>query len=185
MVFNKLKEALASNTQPATSNLPTILVVEDDIDQLDMLTEVVLTEIREIAKEPTLDGDEQLNLRSIKVAKVTNAQSLLEAVNSLNNIILVILDCNIPDSKTQRANDQFVTNNHKITGQHKSVDTVIAHAPNTELLLISSMKRFKRMVLRYYKTKHDLQLKFVDKTDVEIMMSSIRVSIQHFLKKQP
>lgn len=184
MVFSKFKEVFSSNTDSVVGSLPTVLVVEDDIDQLNMLVEMVLGEAREIASQPDLTDKEKLSLRTINVVKITDAQSLSEAVNSLTNIILVVLDCNIPDTKSEQANDQFIMDNHRITGQHRSVDTIITHAPSAELVLISSMKRFQRTVLRFYKSKRGLQLKFVDKSDVVNIKASIKGGIFGFLEKQ-
>ena len=180
MVLSKLKDVVANGARLGVNHTPVVLVVEDDVDQLDMLAEIVLDEVRSLLHKSDSSTIQQQVLRSIKVVKVTNAAQLAKSLVAFENIVLAILDCNIPDNLGERPHDQFVIENHRITGQHKSVDLVIEKSPEADLVLISSMKRFQRTVLKYYKNHRAMQLKFFDKSDAVNLKSIVRSSLTKF-----
>lgn len=162
------------------NNNPSILIVEDDIDQLNMLVHLVSSEIKTILNDEKTPKNQREKLRSFNIMKVSEMKSLEQAVKVTKNVIVVLLDCNIPDRKGIAPHDQFFKkDNHIITGQHKAVDIVAQHLPSTPITLISSMRRFQKTITRFYKSNKDLKLKFISKDD----SARIQEDINNHLRK--
>jgi hypothetical protein len=156
-----------------THNNSTILIVEDDLDQMQLLVNFAHAQIKKlIDDERTNDAGRQL-LMDIQILKVSNIASLEKAVSLHKDVLLAILDCNIPDKKGGVSHDQLVKTNHAITGQHKPVDIVSKHLPNTPITMISSLGRFQRIVANYYVNKHHLSIGFIRKNDTAQISENI------------
>jgi CheY-like chemotaxis protein len=152
---------------------PAILIVEDDPDQMDLLVNLTLGEIQALMDDPNTNEPLSQALKDIKILKVSNVKTLEKAVSVYKNVLLALLDCNIPDSKGGDSNDQLVKTNHRITGQHRSVDLVIKHLPSTPITTISSLNRFQRTVTRHYKNEYDLDIDFISKSDLAMISKNI------------
>ena len=174
MVLSRLKKTFAGkNDIQVKSYYPIVLIVEDDEEQLVLFADFVLQEIEKLLDDENISDDQKQNLRDTRVIKVGDVDSLQKAVVKFKDVILVILDCNLPDEKGGIANDQFVKENHKITGQHKPVDIIIQNLPDIPITLISSLNRFRTMVGQYYASKYGLNLKFIKKSDVTEIKKNI------------
>lgn len=156
-----------------------ILIIEDDPDQMSLLVDFAQQEMTRIISNEHFDESQLRETQNIKVITATNIFSLKKAIQTHKNILLAILDCNIPDSKGGAPHDQFVKTAYKITGQHKAVDIVSKYLPGTPITMISSMNRFKKIVTQYYESKHDLSINFIRKRDAEI----IKKNIAYYLRK--
>ncbi|MFT6045648.1 MAG: hypothetical protein ACI9WC_001349 [Arenicella sp.] len=96
---------------------------------------MALAEIKKLIENETIGGAERQKLKSVKVLKARNISSLERAVSIHRNIILAVLDCNMPDTKGSISHDQLVKTKHLITGQHRSVDIVSEHLPETPITM--------------------------------------------------
>ena len=159
-----------------------ILIVEDDIDQLRLLVDFAQTEIKRNIDNQNTNELQKQKLSNIKIITATNISSLQKAVKIHKNILLAILDCNIPDTKGDKPHDQFIKTNHKITGQHKAVDIVSEYIPDTPITMISSLNRFQRIVNQYYKNKYNLGINFIKKKDTSIIQNNIGWYLRQHLK---
>ena len=146
-------------------NNPIILILEDDPDQMDLLADFALGEIQKLMDDERLDDEKRQKIDSIKVIKANNIKDLQAASTMHTRAIFALLDCNTPDSKGKASHDQLVKTNHSITGQHRAVDIVTEHLPDTPITIISAMDRFQRIVNKYYASKHSLTIHFVRKND--------------------
>ncbi len=164
-------------TSPTT--YPNILVLEDDVDQMDLLVDFALSEIKSLIDDESTSEEHKEKLKNIRVLKTSNIRSLQRAVSIHKDVLLAVLDCNTPDDKGGKAHDQLVKTNHKITGQHRSVDIVTEHLPDTPITMISSSDRFRTIVNRHYESKHNLSINFIGKRDA----LRIRKNIEYFLKR--
>ena len=160
---------------------PAILIVEDDLDQMDLLVSFALSEIKALMDDENTNEQQSQNLKDIKILKVNNINTLEKAVRVYKNVLLAVLDCNIPDTKDGASHDQLVKTNHRITGQHKSVDIVTKHLPDTPITIISSLNRFQRTVSRYYKSEHDLNINFIPKNDQLMINRNIGHYVRQYL----
>ena len=163
------------------NNNSNLLILEDDLDQMDLLIDLARSEIKRIMDDETISGQQRQTVTEIGIIKVSNIDSLQKAVSIHKNIFLAVLDCNTPDTKDSPAHDQLVKTNHRITGQHRSVDIVTQHLPNTPITLISSLNRFQRTVNRYYESKHNLRMKFIRKSDPLGVTKNIEYHLKEYL----
>ena len=129
---------------------PKILILEDDSEQMEFLLDLTKTEVENLIANGGLSDDEQENLRNLQLIKVSNIESMTKAVSTHQDIILAISDCNTPDTKNGKPHDQLLKTNHIITGQHKAVDILMEHVPDTPIILISSLNRFRRIICLLY-----------------------------------
>ena len=149
----------------STDNGSNILILEDDPDQMELLTDFAISEVKKFIEHDNTDKKLIPALKNIKVIRVTNLAALKKVITEHKNVLLALLDCNIPDTKDSIAHDQLVKTNHKITGRHNSVDLVIKHLPGTPITMISSLNRFQKIVTQHYKNDLNLNINFINKTD--------------------
>lgn len=166
----------------SADNNSNILILEDDFDQMDLLVHFALNEIKELIEDENTNDEQRQIIKNIKIIKVRHIDSLKKAVSIHKNVLLAILDCNIPDSKDSVAHDQLIKTNHRITGQHKSVDIVTKHLPKTPITMISSLDRFKRIINQHYKNKYDLSINFIRKNDQPMLQRNIGYYLRQYLK---
>lgn len=160
-------------------NNSNILILEDDADQMLFLVDLAQSEVKKIISDKNISDRQRQAIKEIRIIKVSDINSLKKAVSTHKNIMLAILDCNTPDAKGSAPHDQLVKTNYRITGQHKSVDVVIKHIPDTPITLISSLDRFQRTVYRYYENKYILSINFIRKSD----SSGISENFEHYLRE--
>lgn len=168
---------------PGKSYDPTILIVEDDVDQKDLLVGFAESELKKILNDKKINDQQKQKIRKIKIISVKDIDSLQLAVSIHKKVVLATLDCNIPDVKGGAANDQFIKKNHVITGRHKSIDILIEHSPNTPITMISSLDRFKRIVTKYYKNKYNLDINFIRKKEALIIQGNIRYYLRQYMEE--
>ena len=163
----------------SSNNDPKVLILEDDPDQLDLLFDFAICEIKRLIDDERVDDKQRQKLADIQILRVTNVEALLQAVSTHNVVLLALLDCNTPDKEGGVSHDQLVKTIRGITGQHRSVDLVTEHLPNTPITLISSLDRFQRIVNKYYARKHNLTINFIRKS----APPEIRRNIRYYLKE--
>ncbi len=178
-----LTKLMSSDAQPIQEQ-HAILIVEDDREQMDLLVNFVLNETRKIIDKEDTTPWQRDKLKSIKVLKIGDLSSLKKVASLQVDIVLALMDCNIPDEKGGKSHDQFVKTNHRITGQHASVDLIIDRFPSAPIVMTSSMNRFQKLVTQYYKSKHDLNLKFVKKSEVEGIQDTIGLFLKAYVENQ-
>ena len=165
----------------SSNNNQAILIVEDDPDQMELLVSFALSEIQSLIEDGSTTDQQSQKLKDIKILKVSNISTLEKAVSVYKGILLAVLDCNIPDTKDGTSHDQLVKTNYRITGQHKSVDIVTEHLPSTPITMISSLNRFQKIVSRYYKSEHDLNINFISKNDQLMISRNIGYYLRQYL----
>lgn len=158
-----------------------ILILEDDPDQMAFLVSLALAEIKNIMSNKSTSDRQRNIIKGIQVLKVSNTNSLQKAVSVHKDVLLAVLDCNAPDTKGGAAHDQLVKTKHVITGQHSAVDIMITNLPDTPITLISSFDRFRRTVNRYYESKHDLTIGFVRKNEPTKISNNIKHHLTQYL----
>jgi len=159
-----------------------ILIVEDDIDQMGLLVDFAQTEIKRIIDNENTSDEQKQKARNIKIITATNIRSLLKAVQMHKNVLLAVLDCNLPDTRGGAPHDQFIKSNHKLTGQHRAVDIVSRGLPSTPITMISSLNRFQRIVNQYYTNTHNISINFIRKKDAPIIQNNIGLYLRQHLK---
>lgn len=164
-----------------SNNNPTILIVEDDRDQMNLLVNFALIEIKTLIDDENTNDEERQKLKNIQIARISNISSLKKAVSICKNVLLAVLDCNIPDTKDGISHDQLVKTNYRITGQHQSVDIVTEHLPETPITIISSLDRFQKIVTQYYETKYSLSINFIRKNDPLMIGQNITHHLRQYL----
>lgn len=162
-----------------SSNDSNILILEDDAEQMDLLVGFAKNEIVEFMDYAKTHDMQLQNTDNINVIKVRNIKSLQEAVSTNKNVLFALLDCNTPDTEGSAAHDQLVKTNGTVTGQHRAVDIVTEHLPDTPIIIMSSMGRFRRIVKTYYESSHNLSFDFVNKNDP----LGIKYNIQQYLRR--
>lgn len=162
-------------------NNPAILIVEDDNEQMDLLVGYALNEIKSLIDDQASDELEIQKLKDIRILKVSNISTLEKAVIRHKNIILTVLDCNIPDIKGGVPHDQLIKTNYKITGQHKSVDILSGNIPDTPITMISSLNRFRKIVTQHYFKTHGLNINFIAKSDQAMINRNIGYYIRQYI----
>ncbi len=164
--------------------VPKLLLVEDDPDQMDLLLQFVLDEIRALSKNPNISDEKKEMLSAIKILKANNIESLRIAVSRYKDIFLAVLDCNLPDNKTSSPNDQLVKTSHRITGQHYGVDILNDNLPSVPITLISSKYRFKKIVYEYYESQYGLNITFIKKSDQDTIQRNIGYHLRRLISEQ-
>ena len=159
-----------------------VLIMEDDLDQMSLLVDFVQTEIKNTINNEHIDADKKQMLLDIKIITVTNIASLRKAVALHGNVLLAILDCNIPDTRGGVPHDQFIKTNHLITGQHVAVDIVSNALPRTPITMISSLNRFQKIINVYYKNKYGFAINFIRKSDASTIQNNIGWYLRQFMK---
>lgn len=159
-----------------------ILILEDDIDQMSILIDFTLDEIKKIARDVNTNDSQRKILKNLQIIKISNIDSLKKAVSKHKDIFFTVLDCNTPDTKGGVAKDQLITTNHIVTGQHKAVDLVTKYLPNAQITMISSLDRFQRIINSYYERTHDLNIRFVRKGDPLKIQKNIARHLKEHLK---
>ncbi|NND82281.1 MAG: hypothetical protein HKN50_07625 [Gammaproteobacteria bacterium] len=151
-----------------------ILIVEDDPEQMRLFVNYAVTELKALLKDPAITAQQRAMLTPFNILQVGEMKSLQQAVMTGDEVVMAILDCNIPDASGELPNDQFVMQDkHKVTGQHKSVDLIACYLPGTPITLTSSMRRFQRTITRFYASQTELQLDFISKDDIAKMQTNI------------
>ncbi len=163
------------------SESPKILIVEDDAEQMALFTSITLEEIEKLLSDENTSEQKRQTLQNINILKVNNVDSLEKAIVKYSGVFLVIMDCNLPDSDNQTAHDQLIKTNHRITGQHKPIDIVVRHLPNTPITMISSFNRFHQLLHRYYKGKHAPGIAFISKRDELKIRKNITYHLMQYL----
>jgi len=159
-----------------------ILIVEDDLDQMGLLVSFAQEEIQALLNSENTDNSQKLKISNIKIITASNIGSLEKAVKIHNNVLLAILDCNIPDTKGGIPHDQFIKTGHKITGQHRTADLVTKNLVGTPVTMISTMNRFQRIVTQYYESKYDLHINFINKKDITVVKNNIGYYLRQYIK---
>ena len=160
------------------SEKPIILILEDDQDQMDLLTALTLGEAQKLLNDTSIDDSRKQNIKNVNIISVGDINSLHKAVLVYKNVLLAILDCNVPDTKHTPAHDQLIKTNHRITGQHKAVDLVVKNLPETPIAITSSWDRFRIIVGRYYQSKYNLTINFVRKSDMNGFKKYIEIRLK-------
>ena len=159
-----------------------ILIAEDDADQKNLLVDFAVSQVKRALEDTTLNDEQRNKLSSIQIISVADIAALKKAVSINKNVLLAILDCNMPDIKGSPSHDQFIKTNHRITGQHKAVDVVIKSLPNTPITMISSLHRFQKIISVFYKKEFDLDINFISKNDPSTIRRNIRYYLKQYLK---
>ncbi len=166
-----------------SKNGPKIILVEDDPDQMDLLVQCALDEINKIIENVNTSESDKQRLNSIKIVKVSNIRSLERAISKYKDLFFAVLDCNLPDVKGGKPNDQLVKVKHRITGQHRAVDIVHKHVPTAPITLISSRYRFKSVVYQYYEDMDGLNITFISKDNQEMIQRNIGYHLRQFMRE--
>lgn len=161
---------------------PKILIVEDDPDQMDLLASFAVSEIENLLNNETVSNTNKEKLAVIHILKATSVFALKQAVSKYKQVIFVILDGNIPDDKGSPAHDQLIKTDHKITGQHKSINIIMEHLPNTPITMISSLNRFQRIVTPFYEKQHSMDINFINKSDQQMIQRNMAYYLRHYLR---
>jgi len=167
----------------SSNNNPNLLIVEDDPDQMDLLIDLALSEIKKLIDDKNTTDEQRQIIKDIKIIKVTNIDSLQKVVTRVESVLLAVLDCNIPDTEGGTSHDQLVKTNHIVTGQHKSVDIVTEHLPNTPITVISSLDRFQKIISKHYESNHNLGINFIRKNDQLMIKRNIGYYLRQLLRQ--
>lgn len=161
---------------------PKILIVEDDPDQMDLLAGFAVSEIESLLNNERVNNANKEKLTVIHILKATNVSALEQAASKYKNIIFTILDGNIPDDKNSPAHDQLIKTDHKITGQHKSIEILIEHLPNTPITIVSSLNRFQRIVTPFYEKQYGIDINFISKNNQQMIQRNMAYYLRHYLR---
>jgi len=164
------------------NNNSNILILEDDLDQMRLLVTLAQNEIIKITDDDSVNDTQKQRIKDVGIIKVSNTNSLEKAALIHKNVLLTVLDCNAPDNKGGVAHDQLVKTNHKITGQHHSVDIITKQLPDTPITLVSSLDRFSRTVNRYYENKYNLRINFIRKSDLSAIAKNFERHLREYLR---
>lgn len=175
---------MSNNDQQSNdeNNSASILIGEDDHDQRKLLIDIAMSQIKRILEDDNLNDEQRQSLKKIQIISVSNIASLARATAKHKEVLLAILDCNMPDSKGSPSHDQFIKTKHKITGQHKAVDLVTEHLPDTPITMISSQNRFARIINLFYKNKLGIEINFISKNDPSTITRNIRYYMLQHIK---
>jgi len=185
MVLRRLTNKILGNSSDATSSVEDayIILLEDDPDQMDILTSFALGELQKFIDNKNTTEDKKEKIANIKIISVSNIESLKKVTEKYNQVLLAILDGNTPNEKGREPHDQFIKRNHQITGKHRAIEIVKNSLPNTPITMISSLDRFKRIVLKHYNTKDQMNINFINKNDQEMIRKNIGYYLRQYLKK--
>jgi len=181
-IFKKIfpQNALAA---PSASEKSYLLILEDDPEQMVMLIDFAMQEMHKLFKNKDLDQQKKERIMQMSVISASSIDSLETQITKNKNILFALLDCNTPDYKDTKPHDQFIKKGHQITGQHKAVDLVTKHLPNTPITMISSFSRFQKIVLNYYESKHNLMINFIKKKDHLMIKNNINYYLRQHLNQ--
>lgn len=168
--------------QSTNHDHPTIFLLEDDADQIELLANFIILEIHNKISDEQLNETQKQDLKNITIAKLMDIQSLQVAAKRHTNVLMAIMDCNVPDIKGGAAHDQFVRTNQRITGQHKPVDVLLRELPATPITLISTLNRFKQLVTSYYRRERNLKINFINKNDQQMIQRNIAYHLSKYLR---
>ena len=160
---------------------PAIFILEDDVDQMALLAQLILIEVKALKEDHSTSDQQLARLNRLQIIKVGDLLTLRKACKNFKNIVFSLVDCNIPDDKNSVPHDQFVKKNHLVTGQHRSVDLISRSAPNAPITLMSSMDRFQRLVVRYYEDNTDLVIKFVSKREKSKLSHAVSTHLKDYM----
>ena len=141
---------------------------------MELLFDSTKNEIQKLFNDVDTGQEQKQKLTNIKIIKVSNISDLKRALSTYKNVLLAIVDANIPDAVDGVAHDQFIKTNYRITGQHKTIDFICSQSINTPITLISSLNRFQKIVTRYYKVNHGLIINFISKRDLAMLRRNIQ-----------
>ncbi len=164
-----------------TYTRPAIFVLEDDVDQMNLLAQLIMVEVRALREARTLSSKQLELLKSMQIIKIGDLLTLRKACQNFKSIAFSLVDCNIPDDKHSVPHDQFVKTNHLVTGQHRSVDLISQCAPGAPITLMSSMDRFQRLVIRYYEDQSELAIKFISKRERSKLSNAIATHLRDYI----
>jgi len=184
MVLRLLKDKIMGSTSPSKENNNAyILILEDDPDQLEMLTSLALAELQYIVDDENASPAIEEKITNIRIISVSNIDGLTKVSEKYAPVLLALLDGNTPDEKGGKPHDQFVKKNHVITGKHRAIEIVKNTLPNTPITMISTLDRFKKIVFKYYNTEHELNINFINKNDKEMIGKNIAYYLRQHLKE--
>jgi len=185
MGFKLLNNLPKKHSPPApnASEKSYLLILEDDPDQMEMLVSFAMQEMHKLFQNDDLNQKYKEKIVNMSVISVTSIESLKNQVTQNKNILFALLDCNTPDSKGDKPHDQFVKKGYQITGQHKAVDLVMTHLPNTPITMISSFNRFQKIVLNHYDKTHNLTMNFIKKKDHLMIKNNINYYLRQHLNQ--
>jgi len=165
-----------------TDDSPKILIAEDDADQLDFMIALTLSEINKLISDDQTDEQQRKILKQLKIVKASSIEGLKKKAAVCNRVLFAIVDCNMPDLDKGTPNDQLVKTKHRITGQHRSVDIIIKHLPNTPITMVSSRDRFRRLINKYYNDKYALNINFIAKADQATISRNILNNLNRYIR---
>jgi len=186
MVFSRLKNKILGSTNTSSDSANDdayILILEDDPDQMDMLNSLALNELQKFIDNKNISEEKKARITNTKIISINNIESLKKVSGKYNRVLLAILDGNTPNEKDGEPHDQFIKKNHQITGKHRAIEIVKNSLPNTPITMISSLDRFKRIVLKHYKAEHKMNINFISKSDQEMIGKNIGYYLRQYLKK--
>jgi len=160
---------------------PAIFLLEDDIDQMRLLSQLIMIEVKALKTDHLLSDEQLERLNRLQIIKIGDLLTLSKACQNFKNIVFSLVDCNIPDDKLSAPHDQFVKTNHLVTGQHRPVDLISDSAPEAPITLMSSMDRFQRLVIRYYEGQTQLAINFVSKRDKSKLKNAIANHLKTYI----
>lgn len=160
----------------------TLFVIEDDPDQMAMMIAAVRDEIEQLQSDKNTTQSDMVKLQSLGIVKISNLETLRNALQKNLKPMLAIMDCNLPDTSDGAAHDQLVKVNHRITGAHNAIELIIAASPETPITMISSMNRFLSVVHRYYAKQSNLDVNFISKTEPKKIKRNITYYLRQYLK---
>ena len=184
MLFSSLIRSSRPKQPPRFSGDHAILIVEDDENQMELLSANVVNELHHLLRDSSLSETQRDKLTGAKIVKIGDLRSLKEVAESDLEIILTVLDCQIPSRKGATPTDQFEKQEHLITGQYRSVDLLVDNHPKSPVLLISALDRFRNPVIQFYKSVHRANLGFVHKRNPEKISSRVREHLQAWVHAQ-
>lgn len=187
MVLRQLKNKILGKTDTPNDNESVsdkayILILEDDPDQMQMLTSFALKELQKFIDNENISEEEKEKVNNIRVISVSNIEGLKKVTAKYNQVLLALLDGNTPNDKDSEPHDQFIKKNHQITGKHRAIEIVKSALPKTPITMISSLDRFKRLVFNYYNTEDQMNINFINKSDQEMIGKNIGYYLRQYLK---
>lgn len=182
MVLRQLKDKIMGSAHSSKENDSAyILILEDDPDQMEMLTNFALNELQNLIKNENISQEVEEKIAKIKVISVTHIDGLKKVSEKYSPVLLALLDGNTPDEKDGKPHDQFVKKNHLITGKHRAIEVVKKTLPDTPITMISTLDRFKKIVFKYYNTEHKLNINFINKNDQDKIGKNIAYYLRQYL----
>ena len=184
MVLRQLKNKLiGSINTPKKDDNAYILILEDDPDQMQMLTSFALNELQKFVDNIDTSEEKKEKIANVKIISVTCIDALRKVSEKYDQVLLALLDGNTPDEKGGDPHDQFIKSNHQITGEHQAIEIVKKMLPNTPITMISTLDRFRKLVFKHYNTQHEMNINFINKSDQEMIGNNIGYYLRQYLKE--